>query len=99
MNTVELFETKLIARFLYGDFYYDCGDYSFILKDTDVYKTDINYLDYNCWEELIPVIKKCIENNIYASDWGNHLHDGLLFSNLEKCYESVVEFLKNLDND
>lgn len=46
------------------------------------------------WSFLIPVVKKCIENEIYWSEQTNQLHDGLLFVNIEEVWEACVEFIK-----
>lgn len=97
---INMFEKKLIAKFMYENLYDEDGVDSCVLDEGGGFRFYIEYLEYDSsWDKLIPVIKKCIKYNIYASDWGNHLHDGLLFCNLEQCYESVVEFLKSLNND
>lgn len=52
-------------------------------------------LMYNhSWNWLMPVVKKCIENEIYWSEQTNQLHDGLLFVNIEEVWEACVEFIK-----
>lgn len=95
-----MFEKKLIAKFMYENLYDEDGDDSCVLDEGGRFRFYVEYLEYeSSWDKLVPVIKKCIEHDIYVSDWGNHLHDGLLFCNLEQCYESVVEFLKLKAND
>jgi hypothetical protein len=94
MTQEEILEgNKLIADFMELDY---SGKLEYCWRPGTSMPLTEKQLQYDTtWNWLIPVIKKCIELKIYASDWGNHLHDGLLFCNLEQCYESVVEFIKN----
>jgi len=62
--------------------------------------TDVQYctpyeLPYRkSWDWLIPVITKCIKNDIFYSEYTNQLHDGLLTQNIKECWLAVVEFIK-----
>lgn len=85
---------------MYENLYKENGNDSYILDENLGFRFYVEYVEYDSdWNRLIPVIRKCIDHNIYASDWGNHLHDGLLFCNISQCYESVIEFIKIKTND
>lgn len=52
------------------------GDDSCVLDEGGRFRFYVEYLEYeSSWDKLVPVIKKCIEHDIYVSDWGNHLHN------------------------
>lgn len=58
---------------------------------------ELSELPFNSsWDWLMPVITKCIEKNIWYSDWTNQLHDGLLEQDIEQCWIACVEFIKTL---
>ena len=99
MDKYILENNKLIAKFLYEHLYEedDCDSWVETANGcVDFYIDDSLY--HKSWDWLMPVIKKCIPLEIYSSDWTNHLHDGLLFCNIQQCYESVVGFIEDLNN-
>lgn len=66
---------------------------SYVFRSVNDYK-DLRYRI--SWDWLMPVISKCIEKEIWSSDYTNQLHDGLLEQNIEQCWLACVNFIYEL---
>ena len=89
---------KLIGEFM-GDIFKtnftvgsDLIPEGWLRKRNNMHYGNLKY--HSSWDWLMPCINKCIENDIWYSEWTNQLHDGLLDRDLEECWIAVVEFIK-----
>ena len=84
-------DNKLIAEFM-GVKSYEASGYTNFVYSEDNHRTEVDLAYHDSWDWLMPVIDKC-----YQEHMSKHIADAVMTCDKDKAYQSVVEFINQLN--